>query len=135
LGLGFALLVGIPVLALAVFGLGLVIGGWWIGLALLSLYAISAIAGYLAFAQWLGLAALGLTKAQAHPVWALLLGLLILGLATVIPALGALVVFGAIVFGIGALALSGWQKYRGAPVAEGIAPNGRVVAPRQPVAA
>jgi len=135
LGLGFALLVGIPVLALAVFGVGLLIGGWWIGLMLLSLYGVLAIVGYLAFAQWLGLAALGLSKGQARPVWALLLGLLMLGLATVVPVLGALVVFGAIVFGIGAVALSGWQKYRGAPEAERIAPNGRVVAPYVPVAA
>jgi hypothetical protein len=133
LGLGFALLVGIPVLAIVVFGLGLVIGGWWIGLMLLSLYAGLAVVGYLAFAQWLGTAALRISKAQARPVWALLLGLLILGLATIIPVLGALVVFGAIVFGIGAVALSGWQKYRGTPVADRTAPNGRVVAP-QPLA-
>jgi len=135
LGLGFALLVGIPVLALTVFGLGLLIGGWWIGLMLLSLYGVLAVVGYLAFAQWLGLAALGISKAQARPVWALLLGLLMLGLATVVPVLGALVVFGAIVFGIGAVALSGWHKYRGVPEAERIAPNGRVVAPSVPVAA
>ena len=126
---------GIPVLALAVFGLGLLIGGWWIGLMLLSLYGVLAVVGYLAFAQWLGLAALGISKAQARPVWALLLGLLILGLTTVIPVVGAVVVFGAIVFGIGAIVLSGWQKYHGAPVTDATAPNGRVVAPRQPVAA
>jgi hypothetical protein len=133
LGLGFALLVGIPVLALVVFGLGLVVGGWWIGLMLLSLYAGLAVIGYLAFAEWLGLTSLRLSKAPARPVWALLLGLLILGLATIIPVLGALVVFGAIVFGIGAVALTGWQRYGARPAAERIAPNGRVVVP-QPVA-
>ncbi len=121
-------------LAVLVFGLGLVIGGWWIGLVLLTLYAILAVAGYLAVAEWLGLAALCISKVEARPVWALLLGLLILGLATVIPVLGGLVVFGAIVFGIGAVTLRGWQMYRGTPVADPIAPNGRVVAPL-PVAA
>jgi len=49
--------------------------------------------------------------------------------------LGTLVVFGAIVFGIGAVTLSGWQKYRVTPVVDRTAPNGRVVAPLQPVTA
>jgi hypothetical protein len=133
LGLGFALLVGTPVLAVLVFGLGLVVGGWWIALMLLSLYASLAVVGYLAFAQWLGFTALRLSAARARPVWALLLGLLMLGITTIIPLLGALVVFGAIACGSGAVVLSGWQKYRAAPVADRIAPNGRVVAP-QPVA-
>lgn len=134
LGLGFAFLVAMPVLSVVVFGLGLVIGGWWIGLVLLSLYATLAVVGYLTSAEWVGLTALRLSKAQAHPIWALLLGLLTLGLATIVPVLGPLAGLAAIVFGIGSLVLSGWQSYRGAPVAEKIAPNGRVVAPRQPVA-
>jgi hypothetical protein len=124
LGLGFALLVGIPVLALAVFALGLVIGGWWIGVLLLGLYALLTVLGYLAFAEWVGLA-LRLGNALAHPASALLLGLLMLGLATLIPVFGTLVAVAAIVFGMGALTLSGWPTYRGlsataesAPVAE-----------------
>ncbi len=122
LGLGFALLVGIPVLALILFGLGLLIGGWWIGVLLLGLYAMLAVLGYLAFAEGVGLAALRLGKSLGHPVLALLLGLLILGLVTLIPVLGALVVFAAIVFGIGALALRGWQMYRGMASAAESAP-------------
>jgi hypothetical protein len=118
LGLGFALLVGIPVLALAVFALGLVIGGWWIGVLLLGAYALLMVLGYLAFAEWTGVEALRLSKVLAHPVWALLLGLLMLGLATLIPVLGALVVLAAIVFGMGALTLSGWHTYRGMSAAE-----------------
>jgi cytoskeletal protein CcmA (bactofilin family) len=133
MGVGFALLAGIPVLALVVFGLGLVVGGWWIGLMLLSLYAILMVVGYLASAEWLGLAALRLSRAQGRPFWALLLGLLILGLTSVIPVLGALAGFGAIVFGIGAVTLSGWRQYRGTPTAERSAPNGRVVVPPVPV--
>ena len=113
---------GIPVLALTLFGLGLVIGGWWIGVLLLGLYAMLTVLGYLASAEWVGLAALRLGKSLGHPVWALLLGLLILGLVTLIPVLGALVVFAAIVFGIGALALSGWQMYRGMASAAESAP-------------
>ena len=101
---------------------------------LLTLYGLLAVVGYLAFAEWLGLVALRYSNAQAHPVWALLLGLVVLGLATIIPVLGALAVFGSIVFGVGAVALSGWQKFHVAPVADRMAPNGRVVAPPQPVA-
>ena len=122
LGLGVALLVGIPVLALTLFGLGLVIGGWWIGVLLLGLYAMLTVLGYLASAEWVGLAALRLGKSLGHPVWALLVGLLILGLVTLIPVLGALVVVAAIVLGIGALALSGWQMYRGMASAAESAP-------------
>jgi hypothetical protein len=133
LGLGFAFLVAMPVLSIVIFGVGLVIGGWWIGLMLLSLYAMLVVVGYLASAAWLGVTALRLSKVQSHPIWALLLGLLTLGLATLVPVLGALAVFGAILFGIGSVVLSGWQSYRGAPVAEKTAPNGRVVAPRQAV--
>lgn len=122
LGLGFALLLGIPVLALMLFALGLVTGGWWIGVLLLGLYALLTVLGYLSFAEWVGLVALRLSKAGAQPIWALLLGLLMLGLATLIPVFGALVVFAAIVFGIGALVLSGWQTYRGVPSAAEGAP-------------
>jgi hypothetical protein len=129
LGLGFALLVGIPVLAVLVFGVGLVIGGWWIGVALLSLYAMLAVVGYVTAALWVGLAATRVNKSAAHPVLALLLGLLVLGVATIIPVLGGLVVLGAIVLGIGAVALSAGQKYRRTPVVDRTAPNGRVVAP------
>jgi hypothetical protein len=129
LGLGFALLVGVPVVALVVFGLGLAVGGWWIGLVLLSLYAMLAVVGYLAFAEWLGFAALHLGKVQALSVWALLLGLVILGLTTVVPVFGGLVVFGATVFGIGAIALSGWQAYRKEPVPEAAPTAGPAPAP------
>jgi hypothetical protein len=115
LGLGFALLVGTPILAALVFMLGLIVGGWWIGLLLLGLYAALAIVGYVVFAEWLGLAALRMATYKAHDIWALLVGLLILGLATLILVVGVLAVFAAIVFGMGAVALSGWRAYSGAP--------------------
>src|SRR5205823_3762341 len=85
LGLGFAVLVGVPMLAVLVFGLGLVVGGWWIGLMLLGLYAMLTVVAYLVFAEWIGLAALRFARAPAHSVWGLLLGLLILGVLTLIP--------------------------------------------------
>jgi cytoskeletal protein CcmA (bactofilin family) len=112
LGLGFALLVGIPVLAIVVFALGLAVGGWWIGLMLLGLYAVLTVVAYLAFAEWVGLTAVRLGKWSAHPVWAMLLGLLILGMLSLIPVAGTLVALAATVFGIGGLSLSAWQTYR-----------------------
>ena len=87
---------------------------------------------------FIGLAALGILLVLAFPRaaattaatiqyrWAGSLGLGF-GLLVGIPVLGALIVLGAIVFGIGAVALSGWRQYRGTPAVDRSAPNGRVV--------
>lgn len=111
LGLGFAVLVATPVLALVVFGIGLIVGDWWISLMVLGLYAMFSVIGYLTVAEWIGVEALRRTTVNAHPIWAMLLGLLILGLFTLIPVLGGLVALAVTVLGIGALVLSGWQAY------------------------
>jgi len=112
LGLGFALVAGMPLLALIVFGVGLVVGGWWIGLMLLGLYAMLLVVGYLASAEGLGVAIAHLAGWRVHPAWSLLVGLVLIGLLTAIPWVGGFVGLMAVLLGVGALALSGWAAYR-----------------------
>jgi cytoskeletal protein CcmA (bactofilin family) len=112
LGLGFALVAGVPLLALMVFGVGLVVGGWWIGLMLLALYSMLLVVGYLASAEGLGVFIAHLAGRRVHPAWSLLIGLLPIGLLTAIPWVGGFVGLMAVLLGVGALALSGWAAYR-----------------------
>jgi hypothetical protein len=90
---------------------GLVIGGWWIGLLLLALYAMLLVLGYLASAEGLGQAIAHRTGWRVHPAWSLLIGLLLVGLLTAIPWVGGFVGLIAVLVGVGALGLSGWSAY------------------------
>jgi hypothetical protein len=112
LGLGFALLVGVPMLAIMVFVAGIFVGGWWLGLMLLALYAITATVGYVIAAEFVGRLVLGLVdRRKEHLVWGLLLGLVLLGVVSLVPFLGGLAIFAALVFGLGALALAAFRAY------------------------
>jgi hypothetical protein len=112
LGLGFVLLVGVPMLAIMVFVAGLFVGGWWLALMLLALYAISATIGYVIAAEFVGRLVLRLVdKRTEHLVWGLLLGLVLLGVIGQVPFLGGLATFAALVFGLGALALAASRAY------------------------
>jgi uncharacterized membrane protein YhaH (DUF805 family) len=95
-----------------IFVFGAIIGGWWIGLIVLGAYVLLAVLGYLAFAEWAGITAARLGDWQGHPVWSLLAGLAIVGLVTLIPFIGPLTGFVAIVLGVGALTLTAWSAYR-----------------------
>jgi hypothetical protein len=126
LGIGAALLVGVPILAVLLFVLGLLIGGWWLGLMLLTMYPIAVIAGYVltaaAVGHWL-FDRFG--KADWHRVWALLAGLVLLGLVGLVPVLGGVLLAIALMMGTGAAALVLVQANRGT----------RQVARGEPVAA
>lgn len=115
LGLGFGLLVGLPILAVLIFGVGLVVGGWWIGVMLLGAYGLLAVLGYIESAESVGLVAARLAKWQVHPIWDMLLGLAIVGLLTLIPVIGGIVALAAVTLGLGALTLRVWDAYRGTP--------------------
>lgn len=118
LGLGFALLVGVPVLAVLVFALGLLIGGWWIALVLLALYGIALALGYvvsgLTIGCWL---AHRLGRTGASLIGALLAGLVILLLVGLVPILGGIVELLALIVGLGALTLTLGRLVRGRSVA------------------
>ena len=88
LGLGLTLLVAWPLVALLVFGIGLAIGGWWLGLLLLALYALALLFGYVVSGLLVGrltLARLGPPDAR---ILAVVVGLAILTLAGLIPFVG-----------------------------------------------
>ncbi len=102
----------VPVVALAVFVLGLVVGGWALSLAL-ALLAIAAAVGYVLAALFVGRMGLGLLgRPEVHPLLALLVGLVVLTAVGLVPFLGGLVDVAAVVFGLGALTLSLFRSWR-----------------------
>jgi hypothetical protein len=125
LGLGLAVLIGVPIAALVVFVLGLLVGGWPLALAALALLAIGAAVAYVLAALFVGRATLRLPRWQAHPVLELLVGLVVLTLVGLIPILGGVVDVVAVVFGLGALALTLFRSWRGPAAA---IPVGRTAA-------
>ena len=107
LGLGVALLVGVPFVALLVFLIGIWTGGWWLALFISALYGIALATGYVLAAFFVGSrGATLLTRAALHPLLELLAGVAVLTLLGFIPLLGALVTLAAVVFGLGGLAFA-----------------------------
>ncbi len=126
LGLGAGELVGGPILALLVFGLGIVLGGWWLGLAVLGVYGALVSVGYVVAALALGwwvMARIG--QSNRHRIWAPLVGVVLLGLAGVVPILGGLVIALAALLGVGALSIALVRAYREAN------PSGEAAVPRE----
>jgi hypothetical protein len=118
LGIGFAVLVGVPIAAMVIFGLGLLIGGWWIGPLALALYLVLVPLGFTIVALYLGhliLARAG--RPTMADVWQLLVGLVLLGLVSLIPIAGPIAMFVALLFGLGALVLGLTATYHAQPVA------------------
>jgi hypothetical protein len=107
LGVGAALLVGVPFGAALVFVVGLFVGGWWLGPMALALYGVALVAGYVLAALVLGTWLLRqvLTE-EPHPLWRMVAGLVGLGLLTIVPVLGPLVVLAAVLVGLGGLAIA-----------------------------
>ncbi len=107
LGLGLALLVVTPILATIVFILGLFVGGWWLGLLVLVFYALAVVLGYVLAGLFAGRWTLDrLGQAGANQAWALVLGLVLLTLVSLIPLLGGLVILISVMAGLGGLALA-----------------------------
>jgi cytoskeletal protein CcmA (bactofilin family) len=114
LGLGFAVLLGVPVVALFLFVVGLVIGGWWIGPLLLALYLGALPVGYAVAGLLAGrFVAQTIDRPQMTTGWRLLIGLVLFGLVGLVPILGGVVLFGAVLFGLGGSVLALTAIYRG----------------------
>jgi cytoskeletal protein CcmA (bactofilin family) len=106
-GLGIALLVAWPIVALLVFGIGLAVGGWWLGLLLLALYVLVLLLGYVVAGLLVGRLTLAWAgQLPAERLLAVILGLAILTLAGLIPIVGWLVTLVAVLVGLGALGLA-----------------------------
>ncbi len=107
LGWGAALFVGLPLVAGLVFLVGLLLGGWWLGLFILALYGIAIALCFPVVGMLIGRWLLDrFHKTGAHLVVALLVGLVLLTVVGRVPILGALVVMATILFGLGALLLT-----------------------------
>jgi hypothetical protein len=107
LGIGAVILVATPIVAVIVFILGLLIGGWWLGLLLIPLWILALALGYVVSGFLLGrLIFAQLGWGRYHDLLALLGGLIVLAVVGLIPVLGGLVGLAALVFGAGALAVA-----------------------------
>jgi hypothetical protein len=107
LGIGAAICVVTPIVALIVFIVGIFIGGWWLGLLLIPLWILALAVGYVVSGFLLGrLIFAQLGWGQYHNALKLLAGLLVLSIVVIIPAVGWLFALAALVFGTGALALA-----------------------------
>lgn len=107
LGIGAAICFVTPIVALIVFILGLLVGGWWLGLLLIALYILALALGYVVSGFLLGRLLFDrLGWGRYHAALALLGGLVILALVGVIPIIGGLVGLAAVLFGVGALAVA-----------------------------
>jgi cytoskeletal protein CcmA (bactofilin family) len=107
LGWGAALFVGLPLVAGLIFFLGLLIGGWWLGLFILALHAMALALCFPVVGMLVGRWLLErFHKTGAHLVVALLVGLVLLTLVGLVPILGWLVVMATLFFGLGAILLT-----------------------------
>ncbi|TMD85766.1 MAG: DUF342 domain-containing protein [Chloroflexi bacterium] len=117
LGIGAAILVITPLVALIIFIIGLLIGGWWLGVLLVPIWILVLAVGYVVSGFLLGrLLFAQLGWGGYHDALALLGGLFVLTILGLIPILGGLVGLAAVVLGAGALALAVSQRtsWRGA---------------------
>lgn len=113
LAAGLVVMVGLPLAAVLVGVLGAIVGGWWIGLVALGVLAVASLAGVfvagVTLGRWL-LERVGRPSAQLG--WGLVAGLVLLLLVSAVPFAGAVVMFAALLFGLGALALAGVEGRR-----------------------
>jgi cytoskeletal protein CcmA (bactofilin family) len=106
LAIGALVLIGLPILAVVFFAVGALIGGWWIGFVVLALFVVVLALSIPVAAVGVGGALLRIAR-RPVPVWlALLIGLIVLLLVGLVPIVGGLVIFCALLFGMGATTIA-----------------------------
>jgi cytoskeletal protein CcmA (bactofilin family) len=106
LAIGALVLIGLPILSILFFAVGALIGGWWIGCVVLARFVVVLALSIPVAAVGVGGALLRVAR-RPVPVWlALFIGLVILLLVALIPILGGLVIFCALLFGMGATTIA-----------------------------
>jgi cytoskeletal protein CcmA (bactofilin family) len=117
LGVGCLVLIGIPVVAVLLFVVGALIGGWWLGLVALAFYFAAIAVSLPVAALGVGASIMRVTGRPAQLVIALVVGLIVLLLIGAVPVLGAVVLFIAVLFGLGgtAIAVAGGRRTETAP--------------------
>jgi len=124
LGLGSAVLVGMPLAAMLLFLMGLLIGGWWLGLLALALYIGLLPAAYTMVGLYVGrFIMMRAGRPTVSNGWAMVAGLSTLGLVSLVPLLGGVVLFTALVFGLGAVVQALISTYRRRTTAASPAPS------------
>lgn len=106
LAVGALVLIGLPILAILFFVVGALIGGWWIGFVVLALGVVLIALSIPVASVGVGSALLRVVQ-RPGPVWlALILGLTVLLLLALVPVLGGIVIFLALLFGVGAATIA-----------------------------
>ena len=106
LAVGALVLIGLPILAILFFIIGALIGGWWIGFVVLALFIVLIALSIPVASVGIGGALLRVTQRPA-PAWlALVLGLVVLLLVALVPIVGGIAIFLALLFGVGAATLA-----------------------------
>ncbi|HET9782550.1 MAG TPA: polymer-forming cytoskeletal protein [Candidatus Dormibacteraeota bacterium] len=106
-GVGLAILVVVPFVALFTFVAGLIVGGWWLSLFLLAAYAFVTLVGFAIVGEMIGRFTLErFGQPAVHPLVALLVGMPALLIVTIIPVIGWLVGVIAVIYGVGVVAFA-----------------------------
>jgi len=106
LAVGALVLIGLPILAILFFIIGALIGGWWIGFVVLALFIVLIALSIPVASVGIGGALLRVTQ-RPTPAWlALVLGLVVLLLVALVPIVGGIAIFLALLFGVGAATLA-----------------------------
>lgn len=114
LGIGLALLVGVPIVAVLLAIVGILVGGWMLAFALLALLAMACAIGVTVAAMVAGQMAVELLRqARQDLLWNLLEGLALFGLIGLVPVVGGILMFLVCAYGLGAFAESLVASYRG----------------------
>ena len=106
LAVGVALLIAVPFVAITVGVIGILLGGWWLGMGALVLFALALALGITVCGAFLGQRILRRPGREARLLWSLVAGVAILTLAAHLPFVGWFVAALAAVFGLGALAIA-----------------------------
>lgn len=102
-----------PVVAVLLFVVGLLIGGWWLGPAVLAALLMMLPVSAAIIGLFLGrLIMLRAGKPGVASDWSLLLGLVVLGVVSLVPNAGGVAILAALVFGLGAGVLTLTATYR-----------------------
>lgn len=130
-GIGLAVLLLVPFVALMGFVLGLIIGGWWLALFLMVGYTLTLAIGFTLVGEMIGRFTLErLGQRNVHAVVALLAGLVILLVVTSIPWIGWVVGLVAMIYGAGVAVMAlPWGTPRAPQAAAAPTPAAGLVRP------
>ena len=116
-GIGLVLALVVPFVAITVGIVGILIGGWWIGMGALVLFCMSLSLGVAVTGAYIGRRMLQRPGHEVRLWISLLAGLAVLTLVLRVPILGGCVAIIAALFGLGALAIAARRGGSGAATA------------------